>query len=325
MVITASVSSAQAPVKTDYTLNVQVEFVELPVSVIDKQGQSIRGLQEEHFKVYEDKILQDITLFKQEDAPVSVGLVIDTSSSMRDKHDRVSAAAMTFVKESNPNDETFIVSFADHANLEHDFTKDTTKLSSSLSNIPSRGMTSLYDAVLFAAKHIDKGVYRKKVLLIVTDGEDNKSRHSLDDALEELRESRLILYAIGITSQSSRFFNNGPFKGESKKALEKFAKTTGGKAFFPSSVEDVDDVCKRIARDLRTQYTIGYRPSNTTLDGSWRGVKVQVTHPRGHRKPRHEQSKATMRRRCAMSRRNDTSGVFLQTLCILSLLLRLRP
>src|SRR5215475_9475799 len=158
----ATLSHAQSLDDRDYKLGVNVELVQLPVSVVDKKGLPVRGLQREHFAVYEDKVLQNISLFKQEDIPLSVALVIDASGSMADKRDRLTTAVMTFVRESNPADETSIVSFGDEVNLEQDFTSDTRILNEALSGISSTGSTSLYDAVFLAATHVKEGGFHEK-------------------------------------------------------------------------------------------------------------------------------------------------------------------
>jgi len=272
----ATLSLGQNLDDNGYKLGVSVELVQLPVSVLDKNGLPLRGLRQEHFAVYEDKVLQDISLFKQEDIPLSIGLVVDNSSSMSDKHDRVSAAAMTFVRESNPEDETSIVSFSDDVTLEQDFTANTHKLSVALDGITPHGDTALYDAVMLAAKQLkEEGFQEKKVLLVISDGEDNHSKYQLKEVLAALRESKIILYTVGLfTSYPTSMGDVG------KKPLKQLAEVTGGASYFPKSVSNVEEVCKQIARDLRSQYTIGYRPSNEALDGSWRRVTVQVNPPK---------------------------------------------
>jgi Ca-activated chloride channel family protein len=273
----ATLSLGQNLDDNGYKLGVNVELVQLPVSVLDKNGLPVRGLQQEHFAVYEDKVLQDISLFKQEDIPLSIVLVIDASGSMSDKRDRVSTAAMTFVRESNPEDETSIVSFGDDVNLEQDFTSNTHKLNLALEGISSTGDTSLYDAVMLAARHLkEEGFHEKRVLLVVSDGEDNHSQYKLKEVLAAIRESKIILYTVGLISS----YPTTMFGDVGKKPLKQLAEVTGGASYFPKNVGDVEEVCKRIARDLRNQYTIGYRPSNETLDGSWRKVVVQVNPPK---------------------------------------------
>ena len=275
----AKLSSGQDPHDRDYNLSVDVELVQLPVSVLDKNGTPIRGLQQAHFSVYEDKVEQEISLFKQEDIPLSVGLVIDGSGSMSDKLDRLNAAALTFVRESNPDDETSIVSFADEAILEQDFTKDTRELGQALTGIAANGNTALYDAVLLAARHLNQhGSHEKKVLLVVSDGDDNKSKYKLEDALKALQESKIMLYSIGLLDSDAIYTYSS--NGGGKKALKKLAEATGGASFFPKNVNQVEEICQRIARDLRNQYTVGYKPSNGKLDGSWRKIQVRVNPPK---------------------------------------------
>jgi VWFA-related protein len=277
----STLSSAQNPDDRDYKLRVDVELVQLPVSVVDKKGLPVLGLQQDHFSVYEDKVQQYISLFKQEDIPISVGLVVDASGSMANKLDRLHAAAMTFIRESNPDDETFIMSFGDFANLEQDFTKSTRKLNEALKGITARGNTALHDAVFLAAKHLnEKGFHEKKVLVVVSDGEDNQSRYKLKEVLEKVRESKIIIYTVGLLNSGLPFSYYGLYGESGKKVLKEFADVTGGAAYFPKSVNNVEEICGSIARDLRSQYTIGYRPSNERLDGSWRKVQVRVNPPK---------------------------------------------
>jgi Ca-activated chloride channel family protein len=273
----ATISPAQKLDDQDYKLGVNVELVQLPVSVLDKKGFPIKGLQPEHFAVYEDKVLQNISLFKQEDIPLSVGLVVDASSSMYDKRDRLSVAAMTFVRESNPEDETAILSFGDIVNLEQEFTTSTNKLNRALNAIPSNGNTALYDAVALGAQHVkEEGFHEKKVLLVVSDGEDNHSKYKLKQVLTAIQESKIIVYTVGLLSQDT----DNVFGDEGKKALKQLAEAGGGASFFPKNAAEVEEVCRRIARDLRNQYTIGYKPTNEKLDGSFRKVIVKVNPPK---------------------------------------------
>jgi VWFA-related protein len=282
--VATTLSLAQDKKPLDYTLAVDVELVQLPVSVLDKNGHPFRDLGQQHFRVFEDRVQQDISLFKQEDVPISVGLVIDASGSMQNKLDRLNTAALAFVRSSNPEDETFIVSFADQANLEQDFTTSIRQLGRSLDAISPNGNTALHDAVRFAARHLERGTHEKKVLLVVSDGEDNKSGFKFEDVLEEIREADVIIYTVGLMSANGDLLS--PFPGKAKKTIKKYAEVTGGRSFFPKSVDDVDEVCQQIARELRNQYTIGYRPSNEKMDGAWRKVTVQVSPPKGASKLR---------------------------------------
>jgi VWFA-related protein len=273
---TATISYAQDIQDDGYKLGVDVELVQLPVSVVDKGGRPVGGLKQEDFAIYEDKVLQNISLFTNEDVPLSVGLVIDASASMDSKRRRVNTAAMTFLRESNPGDETAIVSFGDKVNLEQDFTADMNLLRRTLNRISSSGGTALYDAVVRAARHLDEGgSHKRRVLIVVTDGEDNASKYTLEEAVTALRDLKVLLYIVGLLRPDPTFDSD-----TGRKSLERLAQTTGGVSYFPKDVRNVEDVCKQIARDLRDQYTIGYKPSNEKLDGSWRRVLVQVNLPK---------------------------------------------
>jgi Ca-activated chloride channel family protein len=275
MVAAVALSSPQNLEDSDFKLTVDVKLVQLPVSVLDKQGLGIRGLQREHFSVYEDKVLQDISIFKQEDMPLSIGFVVDVSGSMLDKLDRLNNAVTTFIRERNPEDQTAIVTFGDEVFLEEGFTD----LNSALPQIPYNTGTAFYDAVYLAAKHLqEKGSYEKKVLIVVSDGEDNKSQSNLQQVLRAVGEWKTTVYTVGLLSTGPSVYG---LQGESgKRALKQLADVTGGASFFPKSVEEVQEICTRIAHDLRNQYTIGYRPSNDKADGSWRKVQVRLNPPK---------------------------------------------
>src|SRR5215510_4274121 len=181
----------------DFSVSVDVQLVQLPVSVLDKDGRPVNGLGKNDFAVLEDGVSQDISFFKHEDVPLSVGLIIDNSGSMHNKRERVNSASLSFVRESNPEDETFIVNFDDAAYLQQDFTNNMNDLIRALGLLDTRGQTALYDAVYLSAAHVNEGKKDKKALLVITDGEDNTSKYSLDKLLAKLRESKVIVYAIG--------------------------------------------------------------------------------------------------------------------------------
>jgi Ca-activated chloride channel family protein len=274
----ATLASAQILENPDYKVTVDVELVQLPVSVLDKHGLPVRGLQQEHFSVYEDKIPQRISLFTQEDIPLSVGLVIDVSGSMLEKLDRLNTAVTTFIGESNPQDETFLVTFEDEVFLESDFTGDPRDFIRSLVGTPSSRGTALYDAVFVTSKYLKRSASQaKKVLLVVSDGEDNKSKYNLAQARQAVGEDKIIVYTIGLLSSDSSVYG---MQDTGKTALKQLAEGTGGASFFPQKISEVEDVCRKIARDLRNQYTIGYRPSNQNLDGTWRKVVVRINPPK---------------------------------------------
>jgi Ca-activated chloride channel homolog len=262
----------------NYAVSVDVQLVQLPVSVLDKEGHPVNGLRKENFEIFEDGLQQEISWFTHEDVPTSVGLVIDNSGSMHNKRERVNSAALNFVRESNPDDETFIVNFDDEAYLEHDFTNNIDDLIGILSSLDTRGETALYDAVYLSAAHLDDGKKDRKALLVITDGEDNASKYSREKVLSKLRQSKVTVYAIGLLEENDA---RGPFFGKSaskkaKEALEQFAQATGGRAYFPKSIDEIGPLCRRVAHDLRNQYTIGYTPSNKKLDGTWRRITVRV-------------------------------------------------
>src|SRR5215475_7332582 len=267
----------------DYTLNVDTVVVEVPVSVLDKDGHPVDGLKEENFQVFEDKVQQTIKTFRHEDIPLSLGLVIDNSGSMRNKRERVNSAALAFARESNPDDETFIVNFDDSAYLEQDFTGSIGDLVDALDNIDARGETALYDAIYLSTDHVKSGRKDKKALLVITDGEDNVSKYTINKAMEALRQSKgVTLYAIGLLEEDDQrggLFKKPPSK-KAKDDLIKFAEATGGQAFFPKNLDEVEELTKRIAHDIRNHYTITYTPTNANLDGTYREITVKVTPPK---------------------------------------------
>jgi len=266
-----------------YVISVDTTLIQIPVSVHDKEGRPVNNLTQEQFQVFEDKVPQQIKLFVHEDVPISLGLVIDNSGSMRNKRERVNSAALSFVRESNPEDESFIVNFDDSAYLEQDFTSSIGDLMDALDNLDTRGETALYDAVFLSTDKVMKeGKRDSKALLLVSDGEDNTSKYKLDDVLKRLKESNVTVYTIGLLEENddrrSLFSRNTPQK-KAKQVLEQFAEVTGGAAYFPKSVDEVEELCKRIAHDLRNRYTIGYTPTNPKLDGTFRKVDVVINSP----------------------------------------------
>lgn len=267
----------------DYTLSVDTLEVQLPISVLDKEGRPVDGLKPDNFQIFEDKVAQKIKTFRHEDIPISIGLVIDNSGSMRNKRERVNSAALAFVRESNPEDESLIINFDDSAYLEQDFTSSIGDLVDALDNIDARGETALYDAVYLAADKVTKDGHRdKKALLVITDGEDNSSKYGFNKVIETLRKSKVTLYAIGLLDEDDSrggLFRKSPAK-KAKEDLLKFAEITGGQAFFPKNLEEMEDLVKNIAHDLRNHYTISYTPTNRSLDGTWREVTVKITPPR---------------------------------------------
>ncbi|HEX4999504.1 MAG TPA: VWA domain-containing protein [Terriglobia bacterium] len=272
-----------------FILRANVELVQLPITVFDKNGRIIEGLERDHFQIFEDSILQEIGDFKHEDVPLSMGLVIDNSASMRRKRERVNAAALSFVRESNEGDETFIINFDDAAYLEQDFTTKLSDLRDALENIDTRGETALYDAVYLAVDHLGHGIQDRKALLVISDGEDNVSKYGFNKLMEHIKESKnVIIYAIGILEDGDGcggLFNRNSSCKKAKDDLEKITEATGGQAYFPKTLNDVEAMCGMIAKELRAQYLLSYTPKNMNNDGKWRNIKVAVNPPKGVAKP----------------------------------------
>jgi Ca-activated chloride channel family protein len=259
-----------------------VDLVALHVTVTDKKGGLITNLTKNNFQVYENKVRQDISLFSHADIPVSAGLVIDNSGSMREKRAQVNAAAMTFVKTSNPQDEMFVVNFSDEYYLDTpgEFTNSQKAMEEALSRINTHGSTALYDAVVGSLNHLKKGHRDKRVLLLVTDGWDDASRLTFPDAIRAAQKSDAAIYAIGVFSQDDRHHEKRMVR-HSTKVLKELAEATGGRAYFPVDLSQVTPICKQVAREIRNQYTIGYYPSNMARDGTFRTVSVNVAPPKG--------------------------------------------
>ena len=259
----------------------RVDLVVLHTTVIDDRQRFADGLKPENFRVFEDKVEQKLSVFKREDVPVSMGLVIDNSGSMRDKRPRVNEAAITLVQASNPNDEAFVVNFNDdfYLDLDKDFTSSVPELKEALERIDSRGSTALRDAIIGSLDHLKKASKDKKVLLVVTDGEDNASRNSLEKMIREVQKTDTVIYTIGLLSQENR-----KEAKRARKALEQIAAASGGLAFFPENVDDVHNICEQVAHDIRNQYVLAYYPTNTNRDGTFRAVHVEVIPPRGRGK-----------------------------------------
>jgi VWFA-related protein len=256
-----------------YTLKTNVQEVLLHATVVDQHQRLVTGLNKNDFAVYEDGQPQSITRFSREDIPVSIGILVDNSGSMRDKRQAVNSAALDLVRASNPEDEVFVVNFSDEAIIDTDLTSDIAKMREGLQQIDSRGGTALYDAVVASADYLaKKGRREKKVLLVVTDGEDNASTDTLEQAVRRVQdENGPVIYSIGILG--------GEREKRAKRALEQLALQTGGVAFFPRDLGEVDTISKAVARDIRTQYSIWYRPTRPQEQGGYRQVKVDVHAP----------------------------------------------
>lgn len=255
-----------------YKFSVISRLVVLHATVLDKDKHLVTDLSKSDFKVFEDNVEQRIRDFKREDIPVSVGILVDNSGSMREKRSRVNAAALTFVRTSNPQDEVFIVNFNDEAFLDQDFTDSLDMLKEGLEKIDARGGTAFYDALQMSIDHLKEGAKRsKKVLLVVTDGEDNASRMGLEQLVKYVHESEAVIYTVGLLGEE-----NPRAAKRAKKALEAVSEASGGAAFFPKDTNEVEGIATRIAHDIRNQYVLTYTPSNPAEDGRYRAVSVKA-------------------------------------------------
>ena len=262
-----------------YTINVSVDEVVLHATVRNGRGTSVSGLGKEDFRIYEDGTLQEIKYFSHSDIPVEVGLIVDNSGSMRPKRPEVIAAALAFARSSNPQDQMFVVNFNEHVRFDlpdnKPFTDLPGQLEVALSHIKADGETALYDAVAAGLDHLKKGNRDKQVLIVISDGADNASKHKKDQILAMAGRSNAIIYSIALFDEGDPEQHFG--------VLKQLAKAAGGETFLPQSMKDVVPICERIAHDIRSQYTLAYVPTNRKQDGTYRTVVVKATAPgRGH-------------------------------------------
>jgi Ca-activated chloride channel family protein len=248
-------------------------------TVSDAQtGRPVTGMKREHFEVYEDRVQQELQYFSAEDVPLSVGIIFDVSGSMKERMSVARDAAVAFLQTGSPQDEHFLIPFSGRAEIAQDFTSDISRLQNQLIFTPAQGMTALYDAVYLGLEKVQDGRNPKKALLMITDGQDNRSRYTFSNVREYVRESDVQLYAIGIVDS----YNSQLGLGRTGRALiEELADVTGGRSFFPNSVFELEDITTRIAVELKNQYVIGYISSNRDTSGEWRDIQVQVNPPRG--------------------------------------------
>jgi Ca-activated chloride channel family protein len=255
-----------------FTISVTVDMVVIHATVRNRNSALVSGLGKEDFQVYEDGVLQQIESFSREDIPVTVGLVVDNSGSMRPKRPEVISAALAFARSSNAEDQMFVVSFNENVffGLPDDtpFTDKEAQLKAALSKITADGRTALYDAVAAALEHLKKGTRDKKVLIVISDGGDNASKCNLAQIMSMAGQSDAIIYTIGV------FDEDDPDRNPH--ALRQLAKATGGEAFLPSSVKEITPICGQIARDIRNQYSIAYLPTNRKQDGTYRVITVNA-------------------------------------------------
>ena len=259
-----------------YTLSRDVEEVVLNATVLDDHQRLVPNLTKDDFRVFEDGAAQNITSLQRQDIPVSIGLLIDNSGSMRTKRQAVNQSALDMVRASNPEDETYVVNFADEAYIDQDFTSDLNKLRDGLSHIDSKGGTALYDAVIASADYMAKNAKKaKEVLLIITDGEDNASGTNLEETVRRIQDLQgPVVYSIGLLFDEGG--GGGRESRRAKRALQLLSDETGGLAFFPKNLGQVDEIAAEVARDIRNQYTIGYHSTKPASQGGYRMVHVEA-------------------------------------------------
>ncbi|MCU1266547.1 MAG: Mg-chelatase subunit ChlD [Acidobacteria bacterium] len=255
------------------------DLVTFTVTVTDTYGRYVSGLNKNAFTVLDEKQPQDIAFFSDDDAPVSVGVLFDVSGSMSgDKIKRAREALSRFIQTSHNADEYFLIAFNSRAQLLLDKTRDGNAVLDKLTFVQTRNNTALYDACYLGVEKVQRGAHPKRALLLISDGQDNDSRYTFSEVRRLLKESDVVLYGIGILSGSDSGSGLGM---EGQGILDELANVSGGKAFFPRTAAEMDDIFEQIALELRHQYSIGYKPPNFVNDGKWHHIKVKVTPPRG--------------------------------------------
>lgn len=255
-------------------ININVEMALVNVTVADRQGHTVDGLDKQNFKIYEDGVEQKISAFSSEDVPISIGVLFDVSGSMANKIDRARGAAIEFLRAANPRDEFFLVSFNDHAELTSQFTPSIEELQSRIMFASPEGRTALFDAIYLGLSQMRAAKNSKRALLIISDGVDNHSRYSDNDVRNFLREADCQLYAIGIFD-----INHMGRKSQARYGwmlLSELTEMTGGRVFPVASLSDLPRVASTIGMELRSQYVLGYKPSDTRHNGNWRKIKLKL-------------------------------------------------
>lgn len=274
-VIAALLSTTAIAQEAEPVFRSDAPLVELHATVTDKEGHLLMDLPQSAFKVFENDAEQEIKVFRHEDAPVSLGLIVDNSASMLKKRSRVAAALLTLIRASNPGDEAFIVNFNQAPSLARDFTRDPAQLEAALAKIDSNGETAMRDALSMGLEHLKRLAKNdKKVLLVITDGEDNSSTVTQERLSRAAIQSGVLIYAIGLLSEE-----NERDSALARRHLDSLTLATGGEAFYPNELAEVDGIATHVAHDLRNQYTIAYSPSETRRDGSFRRIRVTISAP----------------------------------------------
>jgi Ca-activated chloride channel family protein len=273
----AQTPPAQPPSAEEPTFTIGTRLVVLPVSVLNRDGKLVTDLQQKSFKVFENGVEQPIKIFRREDVPISLGIIIDNSGSMREKRQKVETASLDLVRASNPQDEVFIVNFNEDPYLDVPMTSDIKKMEEGIARIDSRGGTAMRDAIDSSMTYLKKEGHRqKKVLLVITDGNDNASNVSLEKLVNRAQQDEVLVYSIGLLNEEEHREAR-----LAKRALDAITRDSGGLAFYPKAPGEVDAIALQVAHEIRNQYTIAYSPTVQEMDGSFRQIKVTVNGP-GH-------------------------------------------
>lgn len=260
-------------------VRVRTDLVTLTLTVTDLFGRYVSGLGKTAFTVFDNNEEQEITFFSDSDAPVSVGVLFDVSGSMSgEKIQRARKALKQFINISHPSDEYFLIGFNSRAQLLLDRTRDGDAVLQKLTLVEPSKNTALYDAVYLGLERVTRGVHQKKAILIISDGQDNASRYNFGEVRRLMKESDVVTYAVGIVG-SGEFGTSEGIRGQA--FLDELTSVTGGKSFYPTTGDEMDEIFERIALELRNQYSIGYTPKDFQPDGKWRKVKVKIKPPRG--------------------------------------------
>ncbi len=273
-------SSADQPRRPGNAIRVEVELVQVNVTVTDPFSRLVTGLEQENFRVYEDSVEQEVVHFSSEDVPISIGVIFDLSGSMANKVDKARLAAVQFFKTANPQDEFFLVSFNDRAQLISKFTNSVEELQTRLMYTRARGRTALLDAIYLGLSQMRGAHNAKRALLIISDGGDNHSRYNENDIKNFVKESDVQLYAMGIYDPIG-YRNRTPEELNGPSLLSEVTEITGGRVFPVENLNDLPDVAAKIGMELRNQYVLGYKPSNRQRDSKWRKIKVKLRPPKG--------------------------------------------
>jgi VWFA-related protein len=250
----------------------QVEEVVLHATVVDEQRRLVTGLERGTFTVLDAGVPQAITSFRREDVPVAMGIVIDNSGSMREKREKINQAVLNLIRASNPQDQIFVVNFGQDPYLDQDFTSDVKLLQAALHQVSAKGSTALYDAIVASAVHLASSPLDKKVLLVITDGQDNMSQETLLEASHRLQQANgPTLYAVGLLGSG--------LEGPGREALQRLAERSGGVSYFPETLDQVDNITRTVAHDIRSQYMIAYKPRNQNVKPGYQSVRVEAHAP----------------------------------------------